>query len=195
MQLALLLLLLLPAGLQAELRRTEPRWSVGVGLYGSNLEQRVTVPREYQNKVSEITGHLRVSRAFPFRTRFAFRPTLGALAPWRSGEDGSPKTFTFLGSLLFGWRAFSFLELRLGPGLQYLLMTSRAETLTLNNGTGTSPFHTPGRTSHAFLAVVQGGLAISVYRNWTFHLESVVTDLASRSRRRYHGIVAVGIPL
>lgn len=169
--------------------------AVDLGAYGTNLEQRFSVAKEYQSQVSAISAFFRIRPRLHLGKGIFFEPALGFLVPWRSGADGNTKTFTGHLDLAVHFPLFSFLGIRLGPGLQSVATVSSGEAVTLNNGTSTSTFYTPGRFSNSLLLTVQGGLVINFSQRICLMLETYVPEVANRARRRFHGVATLGYTL
>lgn len=165
------------------------------GAYGTNLKERVTVTKEMQRHVSSIHGFLRLRRGFHLGKHFFLEPGFGLVLPWRAGADGTTKTITTHIDLAFRIPVFSFLSFRAGPGVQWLAILSKQEAITLNNGTSTSVFYTPGGTANVWLFSVQTALEVHFSRVVSLNLGAYVSDIGSPLRRRYNGVVSLGISL
>lgn len=170
--------------------------AIDAGVYATHLEDRFYVPDEFRPKVSHVTGMLRLRPMFSLGKGFFFEPALGILLPWHSGADGNVKVFTSHFDLGLGIPIFSFLGLRLGPGLQWTGIVSSGAAIELNNGsaTSTSTFYTPGKFASTYLLTVQGALVIKIKRV-SINFECYVTDVASRLRRAIDGAVMLGVQL
>lgn len=172
--------------------RTKNYWLVDAGVYGTNLRERFASSANDDGLISTLSGVARLRRGFHLGKGFFFEPSAGALVPWRSGADGSTKTFTFPIGLGFSVPVFSFLRFRGGPGVQWLLATSSGGPVTLNNGTSTSTFYTPSRVASLLLFSVDAGLEILLSKKLSLSFDSYWTAVASDRLRRLHGSVCLG---
>src|SRR4051794_24641707 len=68
--------------------------ALDVGVFGSNLNERVIVPKAMQSEVSTIAGFARARWGIHLSRSLFFEPSFATLIPWRSGADGTVKTFT-----------------------------------------------------------------------------------------------------
>lgn len=171
------------------------KWQLQVGAMGSNLEQRFSVPSQFTNRVSQIQGLLGIQRRFELSKKTSFHPEIFTLIPWRSGYDGTTKTFTTHFGLKVDKEIFSSLHLNVGPGLLWESHLSTGNYIEVNNGLGTSTFYTPARWTQVFLFTVGGGLDWWLTSKLSFHLGVIVPDIADSNRRRFHGVLNLGILL
>lgn len=140
-------------------------------------------------------GFFRARPGFHLGKAFYFEPSFGLVLPWKSGLDGSVKSFVFQGGLDLGIPLFSFLKFRLGPGLLGIWNASKGKTVKLSNGTGTSDFFNPNLTVIQFLYTVDGGLGVRFSNHISLHLDAYVMNIANRSKRSFNGAATVGIIL
>jgi len=170
-------------------------FAIDGGAYVDNIGQRLEAPTGYAQQVSRFSGFLRFRPGVHLGNRFYLEPSLGLLLPWRTGNDGGSKIFTFQTSLDFGIPLASFLEFRVGPGLHSLLFLSSAQAIELNNGTSTSTFYQPGAVSLAFNLTAQAGFSIYFTRSVCLNLDGYVLAVASRSRRTFNAAASLGVHL
>jgi len=171
--------------------------ALDVGAYATHLEDRFYVPEEFRPKVSHLSGFLRLRPILSLGRRWAFEPALGLLLPWRSGADGNVKLFTAHFDLGLSFRPFSFISLRVGPGVQWIGILSSGQAVELNNGSAsnTSTFYTPGKFGSGFLFTVQGALAVHFSSRLSLSFELYVANASNSLRRAVDGLVAVGFVL
>jgi len=169
-------------------------FAIDAGVYATHLEDRFYVANENRSKVSHFTGMLRLRPMISLGKNWYFEPALGILLPWHASVDGSAKVFTSHFDLGLTVPIFSFLALRVGPGVQWTGILSKGEVIEQNNGNGTSDFYMPGRFSSGYLFTVQGALVIKVKRI-SVSFEAYVSNVVNRLRRTIDGAVMLGVTL
>lgn len=177
----------------AESRRHTNSLSLDGGLYVDNLRKRSQTFEP--GLTSTASGFLRLRPAFSLGKEWYFEPGVGMVIPWRTGYDGTTRVYTFHLDLDVRIPLFSFVDLRIGPGIHWVRMTSVGETVSLNNGNGYSSFYLPSGHSDAFLMTVQGGLYFPLYKSWSLSLETTVLEIADGQGRDFNFAALLGFTL
>lgn len=167
---------------------------VDFGAWVSNLSERQDAPDGFASKVSSTQGLVRYRLGIAVK-KWRFEPSLLLLLPWRSGVDGTTKIYTTHLGLNGVFSLAQFLSLRVGTGVLWDRYSVTGQTLVLNNGTGSSTFYLPERTSNTFLLTVQGGFAFHLGTRWSLLTEVMVGELMDSERRRFHGMALIGVKL
>ena len=170
-------------------------WSIDVGAYVNNIKERLSAPTDYGSRVSTLAGYLRFRRGWHIGKNYTFEPSFGTMVPYRKSADGAARTLISNIDLDIGIPLWNFLRFRTGPGIEWGMIQSTAETILLNNGGGTSSFYMPDRTTHYFLITTQAGFEIHFSRRFTLCTQLIVSNLLSSERRRYNAAVTLGIRL
>lgn len=165
------------------------------GAYAYNLKARINAPAGFASKVSSVSGFLRFHPGFSLGKGWHFEPSFGTMFPLRNGIDGSSSTFDSHLGLQLGIPLFSFLRFRIGPGIQWVWLLSKEQTVTLDNGNGESDFYTPSRSTHVFLFTAMGGFSIRLHQRWSIFLDVYVPEVLSKTRREYHASATLGFKL
>lgn len=165
-----------------------------LGVWVSNVSQRLDAPAGFASKVSSVQAAVRYRLGFAVK-KWRLEPGLTVLFPWRSGADGSTKVFTSHLGLTGVFTLNRLMNLRLGTGVLWELMMASQQTLTLDNGTGTSDFYIPPRNTNTLLLTVQGGLSFALSPKWTLGTEVIVAQVVSAERRRFHALATLGVKL
>lgn len=171
------------------------KWQLQIGAMVSNVEQRLSVPSQFTSRVSQIQALLGIQRRFELTKKLSFHPEVFTLLPWRTGYDGTTKTFTTHFGLKFDRELLSSFHFNLGPGLLWESHLSTGNYIDVNNGLGTSTFYTPARWSQVLLFTVQGGVDWWLSSKLSVHLGVIIPNVADSQRRRFHGVVNLGILL
>ena len=124
--------------------------NIDAGATLSNINSYYSVTSGNRSNVAGVTGFFRVRPGFRLLRGFTAEPSLGWVFPWRTGEDGSVNIYTTQLSADFAYRFLSWMKVRIGPGLQWELISSQGQTVTLNNGGGTSDFYLADSSTSAF---------------------------------------------
>ena len=170
-------------------------YSLDLGAYGDNLQQRLSAAPNYASEVSTIAGFARIRPMMPLTSSINFEPSLGFLVPWRSGHDGFAKTITSILGIDLGWALTSWFKLRVGSALQWNLIWGQGSSVTLNNGTGTATFYSPEGMSNGFLFLVEAGIEFHVTSSVSLGAELYVSRLMNAEQRRFLGAAYLGIYL
>jgi hypothetical protein len=184
-------LILFPAILMAESSPLKGAVALEGGTYVTQIQERLPAPSGTASQVSTLAGFFRLRTYSSLGKNWYFEPGLGTMVPWRSGVDGSTKTFmTHLNlDLAKHWRWFS---LRLGPGIFWQWILSTEEEVVLNNGSGHNSFYTPGDSSSIFLVTADAGLGFQFSRAISLNLDLYVLQAMSQARRCLNGTVTLG---
>ncbi|NDC25719.1 MAG: hypothetical protein EBZ49_16535, partial [Proteobacteria bacterium] len=86
-------------------------------------------------------------------------------------------------------------QLNLGPGVFWESSLSLGDSVNLGNGTSSSSFYTPARWTQVILFTAYGGIDFQLSRNLSFHLAVIVPEAADPLKRRFHGLVKLGVAL
>lgn len=172
--------------------KTPNFWSVDAGLYVTELEERLSTQG---GDASVLTGAARLRRGWHLGRGIFFEPSLGAVFPWKSGVDGNVRQYTFLVGLDFGYAPWSFLRLRGGPGMHWMIVDSTEQTVSLQNGTGTSDFYIPGAFRHGFIFTANAGLELLFFQRVSLVADLYLLNPASADRRRLYASLLVGVRL
>lgn len=170
-------------------------FALDAGLFSNNVVGKAQALEEDQTQVSHYSFYARLRRGFHLGKNFFFEPALGTLVPWYTGVDGNTKQFTFHTDVPFSIPIFSFLKLRMGPGLEWQWIVTKAETISLNNGTSTSDFYIPGGNRLIILMTVQAGLEIRFSQHICLNGDVTVLSVASKERRSYQVSLGLGVYL
>ena len=161
------------------------------GAYVTQIGERLDAASGKEGTVSTLSGFVRLRTSASLGKNWFFDPALGTMLPWRSGVDGSVKTFmTHLNlDLAKQWRWF---KVRMGPGIFWQWMRSSEEAVSLNNGTGTSTFYTPGRSESVFLVTANAGLSFRLSPRIFLNTDVYVLQVFSSARRGFNGTITLG---
>lgn len=170
-------------------------FTIEAGAYLSNLKERLQAPGGYASHVSSFSGVVRLHSGIHLGKGWYIEPAFGTILPTRDGADGSTSAFRSHIDLNLGIPLLSFLRFRAGPGVQWEMHLSQAQTISLDNGTGESDFYIPERTSQIFLFTVQSGFTIRFSQHWALYLDVYVPQIISKLRRRYHASATIGFTL
>lgn len=170
-------------------------FSLDLGLFGDNLQQRLSAPAGYTTQVSSLSGWVRARPVFFLTRSITWEPSAAILVPWRSGNDGFAKTVTSFFAFDFGIPLVSWVRLRAGTALQWVLIWGQGNAVDLNNGTGTTTFYTPAGTSNGFSLLAEAGLEFKLAMNVSLGVEIWVSQIANASRRRFMGAAYLGVML
>lgn len=173
----------------------QKKWHLQLGVSGTNLEQRFDVPAQLANKVSQVQGLLGIQRTFRLSRRWGLSPEFFTLLPWRSGQDGSTKTFTSHFGLKLDFAVFQKLIFSFGPGLWWESYLSQMESVSLSNGGGQSEFYTPSSWRQVVLFSAVAGVELWVSQSLSLQVGVVAPTVWDPEKRRIHGMVKVGIRL
>lgn len=165
---------------------------VDMGGYLTHLTQRLEAPAGFENKVSSISGYLRLRGVLPIGKKWEWEPAVGTLLPWTSGVDGNEKKFSTHFDLTFSYPLTRWLRFRLGPGVQWLFSFSDGGSVVLNNGTSTSTFYTPAYPSHSFVLTAQSGLSLLLGSRVSLTIEMYGSGLLDRLRRNFDVAATLG---
>jgi len=172
-----------------------PKWQLQLGAMATNLEQRFDVPSAYASKMSQVRGLLGVQRNISLSRKWVLIPEIFTLLPWRSGADGSTQVFTTQFGFRFAYSIFSWMRFNLGPGVFWESYVSQSDAVPLSNGTGTSTFYTPSSWRQVLLFSAQGALDLCFSRSVCLTAGVVAPDPFDSVRRRFHGVVKLGVAL
>lgn len=170
-------------------------WKLHLGASVSNLEQRWSVPKGFESKVSEIQGLLGVSKTIKLFNRLSLKPETFAVLPWRTGADGTTLTFTTHFGLSLDYQVLKPLAFSLGHGLLWEMNCSKGEAISLGNGMGTSTFYTPSRWTQVVLPTALMGIEWKFSKKVALHLGAVVSEYLESDKRRIRGIGKLVIDL
>lgn len=169
--------------------------ALDAGLFANNVVGRANALAVDKPEVSHFSVYVRLRRGLHLGKGFYFEPAFSTLIPWYSGVDGSTKQFTFHTDFPLLVPVFSFLHLRLGPGLEWQLLTSSGASIVLDNGTSTETFYTPAGVRLIALATVGLGLGIRLSRKIGLNVDVTVLSVASPTRRSYQASAGLGVYL
>lgn len=164
-------------------------WKLHLGASIDNFQQRLSAPKGFASKVSQIQGLVGASRSFKLSKRLSFSPEAFILLPWRKGSDGTTFTFTSHLGFLIGYKLSKRWTLDIGNGLLWEMYCSKGQDIILNNGTGTSTFYTPSRWTQVVLPtasiafewqIKNGGAAIQ--------LGALVSEFLNSEKRSIRGL-------
>jgi len=162
------------------------------GFYQNHIKQYFSAPAGYERLLGSSSGYFRIRRTLPLGKKWGFEPSLGTRVPWKSGTDGNTKKFNSHLDFTFTYPLVSWVRIRLGPGIQWLVSTGDGGDVVLNNGTSTSTFYTPGYVSHGFIVTVQSGLSLLLGSRISLNFEVYGTCLFHSSRRNYDAVATFG---
>ena len=168
---------------------------IEAGAYVNNLKERQNAPEGYASKLSSLKAYLRLHPGFHLGKNWYFEPSFGTMLPTRDGVDGSNSAFESQLALQLSTPVFRFLRFRLGPGLEWVWLMSKSQTIALNNGTTTSNFYTPDRFSSVFLFTATAGLTFRLHDRWLIGVDLYVPQVMNSARRRYNASVTLGFRL
>jgi hypothetical protein len=190
-----ILLIFMPAFLFAESSKQKGAVFLESGAYVTQVTERLAAPAGTLNEVSTLAGFLRLRTSSHLGKNWFFEPALGTMVPWRSGVDGSTKTFMTHLNLDVAKAFGSFLKLRFGPGIFWQWMVSNEEAIILGNGEGNSTFYTPNGNSSVFLASVEAGLSLHLAGAFFLNADIYALQLFNKDRRRLNGTLTLGMRL
>jgi hypothetical protein len=165
---------------------------VDLGTYLTHLTQRLGAPAGFEDKVSSVSGYVRLRGVLPVGKKWKWEPAIGTLFPWKSGVDGNEKKVTTHLDLTFSYPLTQWLRFRIGPGVQWLFSFSDGGAVDLNNGTSTSTFYTPAYSSHSFVTTAQSGLSFSLSSRASLNIEVYGSGLLDRLRRNFDVAATLG---
>lgn len=166
--------------------------AVDLGLYMSNIQQRYYTPDIARSYVSHLTGRYKVRHGFHLGKNWHFEPGFSFLFPAIKGEDGNTKTYTMQLDLAGSVPLFSFWKFKIGPGIQWDLMSSAAQTIALNNGSSETDFYTPSGTTSVFLFTVLLGFEFIVSEHISLSTEAYIQSIGNHARRSLQATVCLG---
>jgi len=173
----------------------EGYFAIDAGMFGTNLAQRFGAPAGYGSEVSSLTGFLRFRKGFSLGKRFYFEPSLALALPWRTNVDGSTMIFPIQFDLDVSVPIFSFLAIRLGPGIYSQLVYGSGGVVQLNNGDSFANFAAPSGLSMSFTFTTEIGLEILLFHHVSLNFDAYVLAIASQARRTYQGAISLGVKL
>lgn len=169
-------------------------FSADLGLYVTSIERRLNAGANADD-VSSFSGFIRARRGMALASWLSIEPSFGSIVPWRGSADGFAKVLILHTCLDFGIVPLRWLKFRFGSGLFWQLTLSNEETVTLNNGGGTTAFYVPGGSQSSYLFSVQGGLEVRLSETWSVLVDTWVTGIANPSLRNINGAVSLGVHL
>lgn len=169
--------------------------NLDAGVYGNNLAQRLSAPTGYASYVSTLAAITRLRVGLSLGKKWYFTPGVSFVFPWRAGEDGSTKVFTTHLGLPIAVPVASWLRFNIGPGIQWLYFSSSGQVIEQRNGTGSSTFYLPSRSSNSFLFLSNAGFEFLLSSRFSFNLDLMVLNIMSSNRRRFNGMVTLGYRL
>lgn len=166
--------------------------SLDLGAYGVHVDLKMNARTGEKSTVGAVLGMARLRGGINLGKNFFIEPSVTGLIPWRSGNDGNTKIFTFQGEFNLSYFLFSFLKVKAGPGLYVLWLISSASTVSLNNGTSTSNFYLPGRQVVSFQHSVNGGFEFRLSKRFSLNLDTYVLNIGNKTKRSFNGSVSIG---
>jgi hypothetical protein len=107
-----------------------------------------------------------------------------------SAESGTSKTRVLAFEVPYLWD-FALVEVKTGVAMVLTTVSGSGDIVQLNNGTGTSSFATPGRSSTSTVAAIHLGAAMTLTNPWRIDLDGWISDAFS-SRRAITLFLSVG---
>lgn len=183
--------ILFPVFAFAERNSTMGGTFVEGGGYVTQINERLSAPSGTASNVSTIAGFLRFRTSASLGKNWSLDPGLGTMVPWRSGADGSTKTFMTHFNLDVA-KQWNWFKLRFGPGIFWQLIQSSEESVPLNNGTGTSTFYVPGSSASILLVSANAGMSFRLSQRISLNADVYVLQLMSGARRCFNGSLTLG---
>lgn len=168
---------------------------VEAGGYVNNIKQRLDAPSGYASRLSTLKGYLRIHPGFSLGKNWYFEPSLGTMLPTRDGIDGNNSAFESQLALQVSLPLFSFMRFRAGPGIEWVLMISKLQSVPLNNGVDYSTFYTPSRSTNVFLLTATAGFTFLLHNRWMIGMDLYMPGFLSSLRRRYNASLTLGFRL
>lgn len=172
-------------------------YGIDAGVYCTNAHQRLTLSSSLATEASSLLGYLRLKSGISLGKEFFIEPSLLFTLPWRKGADGSAKVFYGHFALDLAVPLFSFLAVRLGPGIHSTFLLSSDEDVSLQNGSSSSfsTFHVPGAALFTMSFAFQAALQIKFSRSISMHLDVYAMNPLNSSRRNFDAAAGLGILL